>query len=142
VDGYLARRFDMKSALGAYLDPIADKLLMMTSYAFLAVPSFPARVKVPVWLAVLVISRDVLMLIVALLIILVGTRRRFPPSWVGKVTTVTLILTILLVLCMNVWDWPLPLAWIAFGAAATCVVLSGFDYLVHIARSESRPGSS
>ena len=41
VDGYLARRFDMKSALGAYLDPIADKLLLMTSYLFLAIPSYP-----------------------------------------------------------------------------------------------------
>ena len=57
VDGYLARRFDMKSALGAYLDPIADKLLLMTSYLFLAIPSYPALVKVPVWLAVMVLSR-------------------------------------------------------------------------------------
>src|SRR6202162_4361849 len=50
IDGSLARRFDMKSELGAYLDPIADKLLIMSSYLFLAVPSFPAAVKVPVWL--------------------------------------------------------------------------------------------
>ena len=80
IDGYLARRFDMKSALGAYLDPIADKLLMMSSYLFLAVPSFPAAVKVPVWLAVMVISRDLLLMTVALLLILssasASSRRR------------------------------------------------------------------
>jgi cardiolipin synthase len=142
VDGYLARRFNMKSALGAYLDPIADKLLLMSSYLFLAIPSFPARVKVPVWLAVLVLSRDVLMLVVALLLILVGARKRFPPLWSGKVATVTMIVTVLIVLCMNVWNWPIPLAWIAFGATATIVVLSGFDYLEHIARSEAQPPPS
>ena len=69
VDGYLARHFDMKSALGAYLDPIADKLLLISSYLFLAVPSYPALFKVPVWLAVMVLSRDFLLLLVALLMI-------------------------------------------------------------------------
>ncbi len=41
IDGFLARRFDMRSALGAYLDPIADKLLLMSSYVFLAIPAYP-----------------------------------------------------------------------------------------------------
>ena len=131
----------MKSALGAYLDPIADTLLQMSTYLFLAIPSFPARVKVPVWLAVLVLSRDVLLLVVALLLILVGTHKRFPPRWAGKVATVTMIVTVLFVLCMNVWDWPIQIAWIAFGATATIVVLSGFDYLFHVARSEATPPS-
>jgi hypothetical protein len=59
VDGYLARRFDMKSALGAYLDPIADKLVMMSSYVFLSISSYPGQYKIPFWLVVLVVSRDV-----------------------------------------------------------------------------------
>jgi cardiolipin synthase (CMP-forming) len=135
VDGYLARRFNMNSALGAYLDPIADKLLLMSSYLFLAVPSYPAEVKIPVWLAVMVISRDILLMLVALLLILSATKRRFPPSWLGKVATVTLIVTVLFVLCANVWSWPRPLLLIAFGAAATATVLSGFDYVLRVARS-------
>ena len=133
IDGYLARRFDMRSALGAYLDPIADKLLLMSSYLFLAVPSFPAPVKVPIVLAILVISRDALLLIVALLLILSGAKRRFPPTWLGKVTTVTLIMTILFVLCENLWDWPRAVTWIAFGAAGTVTILSGFDYVYRVA---------
>jgi len=133
IDGYLARRFDMRSALGAYLDPIADKLLLMSSYLFLAVPSFPAPVKVPIVLAIMVISRDALLLIVALLLILSGAKRRFPPTWLGKVTTVTLIITILFVLCENLWDWPRAIAWIAFGAAGTVTILSGFDYVYRVA---------
>jgi cardiolipin synthase len=139
IDGYLARRFDMRSALGAYLDPIADKLLLISSYLFLAVPSFPAKVKVPVWLAFLVISRDVLLLMVALLLILTSSKNRFPPTWLGKVTTVTLILTVLFVLCANLWEWPPQVVWVAFGAAATTAVLSGFDYILRVARS-SAPG--
>jgi cardiolipin synthase len=141
VDGYLARRFDMASALGAYLDPIADKLLLMSSYLFLAIPSYPARVKVPVWLAVIVLSRDFLMLLVGLLLILTTGRKRFPPTWAGKVTTVTLIVTVLFVLCANLWDWPRAIVLVAFGAAATVVVLSGLDYVFRVARNPEEPVS-
>jgi cardiolipin synthase (CMP-forming) len=137
IDGYLARRFDMRSALGAYLDPIADKLLMMSSYLFLAVPSFPAAVKVPVWLAVLVISRDLLMLMVALLLVLTSNHRQFQPTWLGKVTTVTLILTVLIVLCANLWRWPMAIVEIAFGGAATTTVVSGFHYVYLVSKSQS-----
>lgn len=135
VDGYLARRFGMNSALGAYLDPIADKLLLMSSYLFLAVPSYPATVKVPIWLAVMVISRDLLLMVVGLLLILTSTKKRFPPTWLGKVATVTLIVSVLFVLCANVWEWPRPILLIGFGAAATATVLSGFDYVIRVVRA-------
>ena len=135
VDGYLARRFGMNSALGAYLDPIADKLLLMSSYLFLAVPSYPATVKIPVWLAVMVISRDLLLMVVGLLLILTSTKKRFPPTWLGKVATVTLIVSVLFVLCANVWEWPRPILLIGFGAAATATVLSGLDYVVRVVRA-------
>jgi cardiolipin synthase len=141
IDGDLARRFDMKSALGAYLDPIADKLLLMSSYLFLSIPSFPAAVKVPIGLAFLVISRDVLLLTVALLLILSGSRRRFPPTWLGKVTTVTLIITVLFVLCANLWSWPRSVVLIAFGAAATVTILSGFDYVYRVASTPADPAA-
>ena len=139
VDGYLARRFDMKSALGAYLDPIADKLLLMSSYLFLAIPSYPAAVKVPVWLAVMVLSRDFLLLLVALLLILSTDKKAFPPTWAGKVTTVTQIITVLFVLCANLWAWPRPVVLVAFGAAATVTIVSGFDYVFRVARSSASP---
>jgi cardiolipin synthase len=139
VDGFLARRFEMRSALGSYLDPIADKLMLMSSYLFLAIPSYPASIKIPVWLAMLVVSRDVLMLLVALLLILTSSRKRFPPSWVGKVTTVTQIVTVLFVLCGNLWGWPREVLLVAFGAAATSTILSGFDYVLRVARSGPEP---
>ena len=135
VDGYLARRFDMKSALGAYLDPIADKLLMISSFLFLSIPAFPGSVKVPLWLSFLVIARDLLLMTVALLLILTSSKRRFPPTWLGKVTTVTLIVTVLVVLCANLWDWPREIVRIAFGGAATMTLVSGFDYILQVTRA-------
>ena len=139
IDGFLARRLHMKSALGAFLDPIADKLLLMSSYVFLAIPSYPGRVKIPVWLVVLVLSRDFLLLLVALLLILASGRKRFPPTWIGKVTTVTQIVTVLFVLCANVWSWPDAIVQIGFGGAATMTVLSGFDYVYRVARNADEP---
>lgn len=139
VDGFLARRLDMKSALGAYLDPIADKVLLMSSYLFLAIPSYPARVKVPVWLAMMVLSRDFLVMLVGLLLILTSGKKRFPPSWAGKVTTVVQIVTVLFVLCANLWSWPRELLLVAFGSTASVTVISGFDYLHRVARNPEEP---
>ena len=79
------------------------------------------------------------LLLVALLLILSSNKRRFPPTWLGKVATVTLIVTVLFVLCANVWNWPRPVLLIAFGAAATATILSGFDYVLRVARSPQPP---
>jgi cardiolipin synthase (CMP-forming) len=141
IDGYLARRFDMKSAFGAYLDPIADKLMMMSSYVFLSIPSYPGTYKIPLWLVVMVVSRDVLMLTVALLLILSSIKHRFTPTWVGKVTTVTLIVNVLIVLCANLWDWPREFVLIGFGAVATMEVLSGFHY-VYLAAKQAESSAA
>jgi cardiolipin synthase (CMP-forming) len=82
VDGLLARTLHQKSSLGAYLDPIADKLLLSSSFVVLAMEK-----KIPWWLTIMVLSRDVLMLIVAAVILLIQGYRPFPPSLLGKATT-------------------------------------------------------
>jgi cardiolipin synthase (CMP-forming) len=82
IDGLLARTLHQKSALGAYLDPIADKLLLSSSFVVLAMEK-----KLPWWLTIMVLSRDVLMLIVAAVILLIQGYRPFPPSLLGKATT-------------------------------------------------------
>lgn len=82
VDGLLARTLHQKSALGAYLDPIADKLLLSSSFVVLAMEK-----KLPWWLTIMVLSRDMLMLVVAAVILLIQGYRPFPPSLLGKATT-------------------------------------------------------
>ena len=67
VDGYLARRFAMGSPLGAYLDPIADKLFLVSTFVVFTIPSTPSKIHIPVWLLVITIFRDVFILVIALL---------------------------------------------------------------------------
>ena len=134
LDGYLARALNMKSALGAVLDPIADKLLMMSSYVMLSIPSYPARVHIPLGVTILVLSRDILMLLVALLVILTTGIKDFPATFVGKTNTVVQILAVLAVLCADVWPLPPPFVWVPFGAVAASTVVSGFHYAVLVSR--------
>jgi cardiolipin synthase (CMP-forming) len=91
-DGLLARSLNQRSALGAYLDPIADKLLLSSSFVILAF-----KKQLAWWLTILVLSRDVLILIVAVVILLVSGYRPFPPSIYGKLTTASEIILVFLV---------------------------------------------
>src|SRR5260370_2665688 len=91
-DGLLARSLNHRSALRAYLDPIADKLLLCSSFVILAF-----KKQLAWWLTILVLSRDVLILIVAVVILLVSGYRPFPPSIFGKLTTASEIILVFLV---------------------------------------------
>jgi len=93
VDGLLARSLNQRSALGAYLDPIADKLLLSSSFVLLAF-----KKQLAWWLTILVFSRDVLILIVAVVILLTSGYRPFPPSIYGKLTTAAEIILVFLVI--------------------------------------------
>jgi cardiolipin synthase len=93
LDGLLARGLNQKTPLGAYLDPIADKLLMMSSFFVLAL-----RGKIAWWVSILVLGRDVLFLAVIAAILVTVGYRPFPPSIWGKLTTTFEILFILVVI--------------------------------------------
>ena len=102
VDGYVARRFGMGSPLGAWLDPIADKLFLVSSFVVLALPGTPTVVRIPVWLLVLTIFRDLFILVTCLVLFLALGIRSFPPSILGKVTTFLEISTVTAILLVNV----------------------------------------
>jgi cardiolipin synthase len=93
LDGLLARRLNQRSPLGAYLDPIADKLLLSSSYLVLAL-----KRKIAFWLAIIVLGRDVLILVACAAILLVVGYRPFPPNLIGKATTGFEILLVFLVI--------------------------------------------
>lgn len=82
LDGFLARGLNQRTPLGAYLDPIADKLLLSSSFIILAF-----KKKITWWLTIIVFSRDILILVVAVVILLIWGYRPFPPSIFGKMTT-------------------------------------------------------
>jgi cardiolipin synthase len=93
LDGLVARGLNQRSPLGAYLDPIADKLLMSSSYVVLA-----WKGKLAWWLAILVVSRDVLLLAASAAILIAVGYRPLPPSIWGKITTTVEIVLILVVI--------------------------------------------
>jgi cardiolipin synthase len=131
LDGLLARSLNQKTALGAYLDPIADKLLLSSSFVVLALNH-----KISWWLATLVLSRDVLMLMAAAVILVVAGYRPFPPSIFGKLTTALQILLVFAVVLVAVTEWP----WLVYFTrgigylVAGLTIFSGFHYCFTVAR--------
>jgi cardiolipin synthase len=99
LDGLLARRFNQKSQLGTILDPIADKLMLVTAFVVLSMRSvfpqpLPSHLPVPFWVTVAVISRDVFILVGAAAINVVTGFRGFRPSMLGKINTTVQIVAI------------------------------------------------
>lgn len=93
LDGFIARFFNQKTVLGAYLDPIADKLLLVTSYIVLAVIGI-----IPAWLTVLVISRDIYILMGVAVLFFNNRSPEIKPTILGKVSTFTQIATVVIAL--------------------------------------------
>ncbi|HLN99485.1 MAG TPA: CDP-alcohol phosphatidyltransferase family protein [Pyrinomonadaceae bacterium] len=92
LDGLLARRFKQQSQLGTVLDPIADKLMLVTAFVVLSMRSvfpqpLPPHLPVPFWVTVAVISRDVFIIVGAAAINMMTGFRGFRPSWLGKLNT-------------------------------------------------------
>jgi cardiolipin synthase len=131
IDGLLARKLNQKSALGAYLDPIADKLLLSSSFVILAFKS-----KLAWWLTIMVLSRDILLLTVAAVILLISGYRPFPPSILGKCTTAVQILLVFLVVLGAAYpgDTFTLLVRILVYTVAVLTIVSGFHYSISIAR--------
>jgi cardiolipin synthase len=126
VDGLIARRWQQKSPLGAFLDPLADKLLMCSSFVTLSIYHL-----IPSWLAVLVISRDVILVLGVMLFKMVNFPVVVRPSLAGKLSTTTQIATVALVLLAKSWSVStIPLqAWFWLTGAFTTI--SGLHYIVH-----------
>jgi len=131
LDGLLARGLNQRTPLGAYLDPIADKLLLSSSYFVLAL-----KAKVPWWLTILVLGRDVLLLAACAVILITVGYRPFPPSIWGKATTFFEIFLIVVVLLGAVWsDWTLAnVREISAYVVAAFVIISGFHYSISVSR--------
>jgi cardiolipin synthase len=136
IDGLLARKLNQRSSLGAYLDPIADKLLLSSSFVILAF-----KKEITWWLTIIVLSRDVLILVVAVVIILIWGYRPFPPSLLGKMTTFFQIVLVFTVVLGAAYSNALlgSIKQILIYLVAALATVSAFHYSVSIARSLSSP---
>ncbi|MBX3500302.1 MAG: CDP-alcohol phosphatidyltransferase family protein [Alphaproteobacteria bacterium] len=126
LDGFLAKRLNLRSVLGAYLDPIADKALLVTTYVVLAAYGF-----LPVWLVALVAFRDVVIVGGALLVRIVTNSLQMQPMMISKINTaaqIALAVWVLAELAFGFHQTP-ALRVAIYGVAAT-TVLSGAAYVV------------
>lgn len=130
LDGAIARFFNQRSALGAYLDPIADKLLLTSAYVVLAFPGVGEVMRIPAWVSVLVIARDVLLVTVALILYLALGVKRFPPSLLSKLTTLTQVAAVVLVLASGSFPEVEEVATGVVYLAAGLTIASGLDYVL------------
>jgi cardiolipin synthase len=135
LDGFLARQLHQQSRLGAYLDPVADKLLLAAAYVALAVPGWHPGLSVPVWVAVLVLTRDLLILTSAAILWVAIGERDFPPSAVSKLTTVFQVSGVILALLACLFPRVEGVSSVVLYVVAVLTVISGVDYVVRRIRS-------
>jgi len=127
LDGAVARITHKQTSLGAYLDPIADKLLVVSSFVMLGLIG-----AVPPWVVVLVVSRDIIILFgYGAIYFLVEERLKVQPSLIGKLSTVFQLVTVGVVV-LFLYDSQLIAAWIddfLIYVTALTTVVSGFQYI-------------
>ena len=134
LDGILARWWGQRTTLGALLDPMADKLLLLSTFVVLTLPSLDLPNRLPVWLTVLVFSRDIIIVVTVAIVNLSSGRRTFEPTLLGKLATLIYVLTAAVTICFNWLGRPSVLVDIAVYAALIVTLASGLHYIAHASR--------
>ena len=125
VDGFIARRYNQRSELGAILDPLADKLLLVSGIVVLSFDHWPYLESVPLWLTGTIIGRDILILIGMLLIQFMVGKVKVRPRIIGKVATVLQMAVVLWIILKWGGSWLRMLT----AATALCTGISGLLYV-------------
>jgi len=134
LDGLIARLTHQQTTLGAWLDPMADKLLLLTTFVMLTLPGLGTAYRLPLWLTVVVISRDVAIVLTAAVINLAVAPRTFKPSLLGKTATGTYILTGVVALYGNYRGLPDGLLPVCVYLSLVITIVSAADYLRRMMR--------
>jgi cardiolipin synthase (CMP-forming) len=128
-DGLIARWTGQKTTLGAWLDPMADKLLLVTMFVMLTLPNIGSANPLPLWFTVLVISRDVAIVLTVAVVNLAVGPRTFRPSIFGKIATATYIFTGVVTLYFNYLGTPSRLVDAFVYASLAITLVSAFHYV-------------
>jgi len=144
-DGLVARVFKQRTALGAFLDPAADKLLVTAAFVLLTkypnlFQAIPMTNRIPIGLTILLISRDVLIVAIAIMLSLAYGQTRFQPSIWGKITTGAELVTAGLFLLCNHYKWTSPIVSVAVVTTLALILISGFHYMWRTVRQVREKG--
>jgi len=129
-DGMAARRFGQSSDLGRLLDPIADKLLLVSTFLAVSIPGLGFE-PLPWWLAALAILRDVGIVLAGYVIYRRTGFSGFTPTWLGKVNTNVELWVLFLFLLTRAFDLPTGLLALSIYVTAVSIVVSGVHYVFH-----------
>ena len=132
LDGLIARRAGQRTTLGAWLDPMADKLLLVTMFVMLTLPEIGSANRLPLWFTVLVISRDVAIVLTVAVINLAIGHRTFRPSVFGKVATATYVVTGVAALYYNYLNETSAVVTALVWASLAITVVSAGHYLSQV----------
>ena len=141
LDGLIARAAGQKTTLGAWLDPVADKLLLVTTFVLLSLPGMGMTNRLPVWLTVLVISRDVVIRLTVAIVTLAIGPRTFRPSIFGKAATAIYVVTVLVTMFGNYLGRPLRAIDFCVYASFGITVLSSLHYIGYAGRIVNQDSS-
>jgi cardiolipin synthase len=134
LDGLVARRAGQKTSLGAWLDPAADKLLLVTTFVVLTLPNLSLANRLPIWLTVLIISRDVVIVLTVAVVNLAVGPRTFRPSVFGKIATATYIVTAVVAMLFNYLGYASIMVTAFVYASLTITIVSSLHYIWHASR--------
>ena len=134
LDGVAARAAGQRTELGAWLDPAADKLLIVTTFIVLTLPNIGLVNRIPLWLTILIISRDVgIVLTVAIVNLAIGPRT-FKPSPLGKAATAIFIVVCVVVMLFNWLGYQSAWVDVAIWLSLIITLASGVDYVRRFAK--------
>jgi cardiolipin synthase len=134
LDGEIARRSGQRSNIGAWLDPMADKLLLLSAFVVLTIPGLGLANRLPIWLTVLIISRDVVIVLTVAIVNLAVGRRTFRPTVFGKVATAVYIVTAAVAMFFNYRGYHSPFFDVLVYASLAITLISSLHYIWHAAR--------
>ncbi len=139
LDGLIARRAGQRTSLGAWLDPMADKLLLVTTFIVLTLPAIDLTNHLPLWLTIIVISRDVVIVGVVAIVNLAVGPRTFRPSFLGKATTAVFIVTSVVIMYFNYRRETSWLVDAGIWVSLALTLVSSADYFFRLRRLINEP---
>lgn len=125
VDGHIARSFKEETKLGSFLDPMADKLLILSTFiCFAFIKALPASLRLPPWVLIVIITRDVMIVLGSVMIYVIKGDIKIIPSKLGKIATLLQMLTVVCLLLMFPYTKVLWMIMVVF------TILSAIGYIV------------
>jgi len=139
LDGWFARRSGLKSSLGAWLDPMADKLLALSTFIVLTIPGLGLANRLPIWLTVVIITRDIVIVLTVAIVNLAIGPRTFRPSVFGKIATATYMMTAVVAMYFNFLGYHSVMVDLFVWASLAITLVSSLHYIWHAARIIDAP---